>query len=142
MTSDSSKCPICKLDCDITEEDLIAADCGACGLVTIHVHCKEVLSTTRCEPPSLLRRRLTWRLCLRPLFHIGRWSAAARTSHNLESGSYTEGLSCGGVVRTAASCGREYDTKSTGTLSCRALAPGIGPFAVLTFLRRCSQGAI
>jgi hypothetical protein len=24
-------CPICKSDCDITEEDLIDADCGACG---------------------------------------------------------------------------------------------------------------
>ena len=36
-----STCPICKTDCDITEEDLIDADCGACGPVTIHVHCKE-----------------------------------------------------------------------------------------------------
>ncbi len=36
-----TKCPICRLDCDITEEDIIYADCGACGPVNIHVHCKE-----------------------------------------------------------------------------------------------------
>jgi hypothetical protein len=34
-------CPICAQACEITEEDLIDADCGACGSVTIHVHCKE-----------------------------------------------------------------------------------------------------
>ena len=28
-------CPICKSDCDITEEDLIDADCGACGNAAI-----------------------------------------------------------------------------------------------------------
>jgi hypothetical protein len=42
MSADNvTLCPICKSDCDITEEDLIDADCGACGSVTIHVHCKE-----------------------------------------------------------------------------------------------------
>lgn len=41
MSSAVTLCPICKSDCDITEEDLIDADCGACGSVTIHVHCKE-----------------------------------------------------------------------------------------------------
>lgn len=39
--SECPLCPICKTECDITEEDLIDADCGACGPVTIHVHCKE-----------------------------------------------------------------------------------------------------
>eukprot|EP00288_Rhodomonas_lens_P009226 CAMPEP_0177724748 /NCGR_PEP_ID=MMETSP0484_2-20121128/18889_1 /TAXON_ID=354590 /ORGANISM="Rhodomonas lens, Strain RHODO" /LENGTH=649 /DNA_ID=CAMNT_0019237227 /DNA_START=27 /DNA_END=1973 /DNA_ORIENTATION=+ len=39
--SDCPSCPICQTDCDISEEDLIDADCGACGSVTIHVHCKE-----------------------------------------------------------------------------------------------------
>lgn len=27
--------------CDITEEDLIDADCGACGQVQLHIECKE-----------------------------------------------------------------------------------------------------
>ena len=36
-----TKCPICRDDCDITEEDIISADCGACGPVNLHVHCKE-----------------------------------------------------------------------------------------------------
>eukprot|EP00960_Hanusia_phi_P074189 768177-Hanusia_phi.AAC.9 len=34
-------CPICKNPCEICEEDLIEADCGACGPVSLHVHCKE-----------------------------------------------------------------------------------------------------
>mmetsp|Transcript_55072 Transcript_55072/g.130279 ORF Transcript_55072/g.130279 Transcript_55072/m.130279 type:complete len:624 (+) Transcript_55072:73-1944(+) len=34
-------CPICNETCDITEEDLIDADCGACGQVQLHIECKE-----------------------------------------------------------------------------------------------------
>lgn len=41
MASEELLCPICAQSCEITEEDLIDADCGACGSVTIHVHCKE-----------------------------------------------------------------------------------------------------
>lgn len=35
MSSAVTTCPICKSDCDITEEDLIDADCGACGIFIV-----------------------------------------------------------------------------------------------------------
>jgi len=37
MSSAVTTCPICKSDCDITEEDLIDADCGACGNTSIYL---------------------------------------------------------------------------------------------------------
>eukprot|EP00961_Rhodomonas_salina_P227118 3070899-Rhodomonas_salina.1 len=64
--SDLPSCPICATSCDISEEDLIDADCGACGAVTIHVHCKEKYCRQQGEldvlrmQPMLVMTHMVW----------------------------------------------------------------------------------